>query len=175
VNISSETKIKSAIKDKGHVTSNWEIAGSRIDGVKTWEVKNLLTKNGYLTELFRNDWNIFPYQIEHLIHVVIRPNMISAWHMHKFQTDHIFVLSGIFKVVLYDSREASSTLNQVDVYHLSLIRPTLLIIPPGIWHGVQNLTNENGSFINFFNKQYNYEDPDEWRLPLDTEEIPYKF
>ena len=58
---------------------------------------------------------------------------------------------------------------------VSSMRPTLLVVPPGVWHGVKNLSTSMTNFVNYFDRPYNYEDPDEWRLPRDTPEIPYSF
>ncbi len=171
----NDSFINSSKKSTYHITSNWDYLNPLIDGVKTREVKNIITRNGHTTELFRVDWGIFSYPIEQIINVALRPQTISAWHMHKLQTDHIFVTYGTIKVVLFDDRQDSTTKGQIDVFHLSLLRPMLLIIPPGIWHGVQNLSNEVSMFINFFDKQYNYKDPDEYYLNYNTNEIPYKF
>jgi dTDP-4-dehydrorhamnose 3,5-epimerase len=85
------------------------------------------------------------------------------------------VVGGHMRVVLHDPRDGSPTRGQVDVFHLSPARPTLLAVPPWIWHGVQNLSNDPSSFVNLFDRPYSYEDPDEWRLPPDSEEIPFTF
>jgi dTDP-4-dehydrorhamnose 3,5-epimerase len=55
------------------------------------------------------------------------------------------------------------------------MRPQLLVVPPSVWHGVQNLSTDVSAFVNFFDREYDYEDPDDWRLPPDTAEIPYRF
>ncbi len=78
-------------------------------------------------------------------------------------------------MVLYDDRETSPTRGLVNVFNLGASRPSLLLIPPNVWHGVQNMSNEVSSIINFFDRQFCYEDPDDWRLPVDTPEIPYTF
>ena len=77
--------------------------------------------------------------------------------------------------MLFDDREGSPTKGKLDVLHLSLMRPATLQIPPFVWHGIQNLENRNSSFINFFDHAYCYANPDEWRLPADTDSIPFKF
>ena len=51
----------------------------------------------------------------------------------------------------------------------------LLIIPPGVWHGLQNVGNSEALVLNFPTRAYNYEDPDHYRLPFDTAEIPYRW
>lgn len=164
-----------AVKDQAHVTPTFDVQREMIDGVRTFEVKNIVTGNGFTTEIFRPDWGVATLPIQHVIHVSLHPGVISAWHQHRIQTDHIFVVSGTLRVVLYDPREESPTKGAVNVFNVSNVRPTLLVVPPGIWHGVRNLSNAMTSFVNYFDRPYNYEDPDEWRLPRDTPEIPYSF
>jgi dTDP-4-dehydrorhamnose 3,5-epimerase len=167
--------IQSARKDPPHMTPDWELKRDLIDGVKVREVRNVVTSNGVTTELFRRDWGIVDYEIPQIIHVALSGRAVSAWHMHREKTDHLFVVAGHLKVVLYDDRPGSPTRGQVDVFTLSPMRPQLLVVPASIWHGVQNLSNEVSTFVNFFDREYDYEDPDDWRLPPDTTEIPYSF
>src|SRR5437016_2217812 len=51
--------------------------------------------------------------------------------------------------------------------------PCLVMIPPGIWHGLQCLGNTDALLLNCPTEAYNYADPDHYRLPWDTPEIPY--
>jgi dTDP-4-dehydrorhamnose 3,5-epimerase len=136
---------------------------------------NIITRNSVTTEVFRKEWGTGPTQIEHMIHVCLRPGAISAWHCHTLQTDHLFVTDGSIRLVLYDDREQSPSYRKLNLLLLSRLDPRLVVIPPGIWHGLQNLELVASSFINFFDREYCYEDPDEWRLPWDSDEIPYRF
>jgi dTDP-4-dehydrorhamnose 3,5-epimerase len=166
----------SAVKDPPHVTPSFEVKrDDLLDGVRTFEVKNIVTGNGFTTEVFRPDWGVASLPIQHVIHVSLHPGVISAWHQHRIQTDHIFVVSGTLRVVLYDGRDESPTNGGLNVLNVSNVRPTLLVVPPGVWHGVKNIGAGMTSFVNYFDRPYNYEDPDEWRLPRDTPEIPYSF
>lgn len=162
-------------KDAAHMSSEWVVERDLIVDVFTREVRNVVTANGVTTELLRTDWGVVEGEIEQAIHVTLRGGAVSAWHQHRARWDYVFVVGGHLRVVLQDPREGSSTLGQVDVFHLSLSRPTLLGIPPWVWHGVQNLSTGQSSFVNLFNRPYDYADPDEWRLPPDTDEIPYTF
>lgn len=157
------------------MSADWERASRTIDGVETREVKHVVTYNGITTELFRKDWGLMEDELVHMIHVSLRPGAISAWHMHRLKTDHLFTVAGHLRVALYDDREGSPTRGLVQVEHLSGVRPTLVVIPPMVWHGVQVLSHEPGVFVNFFDHAYDYEDPDDWRLPPDTAEIPFRF
>ncbi len=167
--------IKGAEKAKQSVTPEWEPVGELIDGVRTREVKNVLSNNAVTTEVFREDWNATGKEVKHIIHVSFQPRAVSAWHCHENQTDAVFVTRGFIKMVLYDDREKSPTRGLVNVFNLGASRPRLLLIPPNVWHGVQNMSNEISSIIDFFDRQFCYEDPDDWLLPVDTPEIPYTF
>lgn len=156
------------------MTPEWQIARELIAGVALREVRNIVTANGITTEIHREDWGIVG-NAEQVIHVALRGNAISAWHMHDRKTDHLFVVHGHLRAALYDDRDGSPTRGKLDVLHLSPMRPTLLVIPPRVWHGIQNLDAATSAFVNYFDEQYAYDNPDDWRLPPDTEEIPYRF
>lgn len=164
-----------ARKDASHIDRDWVLDRDLIDGVTVREVRNIVTANSITTEIYRPDWEIVDGEVQQVIHVDLRGDAISAWHQHRHRWDYIFVVGGHLRVVLYDPREGSPTRGKVDVFHLSPARPQLLAVPPSVWHGVQNLSGDPSSFVNLFNRPYDYEDPDEWRLPPDTEEIPYSF
>ena len=164
-----------AQKDHAHIDKNWVVSRDLIAGVATHEVRNVVTANGITTEVYRPDWGIVDGEVRQAIHVSLRGNAVSAWHQHRERWDYIMCVAGHLRIVLHDPREDSPTKGQVDVFHVSPARPVLLAVPPWIWHGVQNLSNEASSFVNLFDRPYNYDDPDEWRLPLDTPEIPYSF
>jgi dTDP-4-dehydrorhamnose 3,5-epimerase len=50
-----------------------------------------------------------------------------------------------------------------------------VVIPIGVWHGLQNLGTSDALVLNLPSQAYNYKDPDHWRLPYDTDEIPYRW
>jgi dTDP-4-dehydrorhamnose 3,5-epimerase len=51
----------------------------------------------------------------------------------------------------------------------------LLSVPPGVYHGFKAEDNETAYFLSIPNLPYNYKEPDEFRLPPDAKEIPYKW
>ena len=163
------------VKDEQSVRPDGALVRQLIDGVQVREMPNIVTRNGLTTEVFRNDWGITPYPIVHMIYVSFRAQAISAWHYHKLQTDHIVVTQGVIKLVLFDPREDSPTYGSVNVFHLSRMRPTLVKIPPNIVHGLQNQDSTESSFINFFDREYQYDDPDEYRVAPDSPSVPYRF
>jgi len=48
-----------------------------------------------------------------------------------------------------------------------------VVVPPGVYHGIVNIASEASSILNLVDDAYRYEDPDHWRIPPDSEEIPY--
>jgi hypothetical protein len=41
--------------------------------------------------------------------------------------------------------------------------------------GMQNISNSCTVLLNLVDRAYQYEQPDHWRLPLDSDQIPYRF
>jgi dTDP-4-dehydrorhamnose 3,5-epimerase len=166
-----------AVKDAQTTTPTWEAADRRlIDGVGYHEVKNVLKGNGVLTEVLRAEWLPSNAVVDQIFAVTLQPGGLSAWHAHARTTDRLFALTGVVKVVLYDARPGSPTHGRVNEFRLGPARPALLVVPPGVWHGVQNAqVAEPSVLLNAVDLAYVYEDPDHWRLPADTAEIPYRF
>lgn len=168
--------IGNAKQDWQSITKDWQAtAQTLIDGVRIKEVLNVPKENGYLTEVYRRDWAADALPVDQVFQVVLAPKAVSAWHAHEKTTDRLFVSMGLIKIVLYDARRDSKTYQTLNVFKTGTIRPTLIIIPPQVWHGVQNLENEPGCILNLVDQAYCYENPDHWRLPPDTAEIPYRF
>jgi dTDP-4-dehydrorhamnose 3,5-epimerase len=164
--------LAAAKKDAQSTTAEWERIGSTIDGVALKRTRNLITGNSLTTELFRADWPETGYQIGHVIHVAMDAGRISAWHCHTLQTDHIFVVAGRMLLALYDSRPDSPTHGRVMSLRLDAQDPQMVRIPPQVFHGVKPLIGA-AAFVNIITHPYNYTDPDEWRLPADTDQIPF--
>jgi dTDP-4-dehydrorhamnose 3,5-epimerase len=164
-----------AVKEVQSVTPNWEKLEPRlIDGVILKEVRHVPTGYGHLTELFRSEWQLCA-NVTQAFQGRFQPGALSAWHAHGLTQDSIFVNSGMLKLVVFDSRKSSKTFGMVNEFRLGDKRPGLLIIPAGVWHGVHNTSSNESSLINFVDHAYSYEDPDHWRLPADSPEIPYSF
>jgi dTDP-4-dehydrorhamnose 3,5-epimerase len=164
-----------ATKDEQSVTSDWTVLQEPIDGVQLIEVRNVIANSGHTTEVLRREWFGDHVEIDQVFQVTLGPHGISAWHVHLDTTDRLFVNAGQVKVALYDSRAESPTRGLVNEFRLGERRPGLVVIPPGVWHGLQNLQATESRVLNLVDVAYEYEDPDHWRLPADTAEIPYSF
>ena len=162
-------------RDRQSVTADWEVLRELIEGVVLKEVRHVTKDSGWVTELWRRDWGLDDLDVDQAFQVTLLPGKLSAWHVHWETTDRLFVNCGFVKVVLYDGREDSPTHGRVSEFHLGEPRPTLVVVPPGVWHGIQNVGDATASVVNLVDRAYEYEDPDHWRVPADCPEIPYTF
>jgi dTDP-4-dehydrorhamnose 3,5-epimerase len=165
-----------AQKDRQGITSDWNSLQEPIDGVRIKEMKNVVKGSGdVLCEVFRRDWMLDDGQVDQVFQSVMNPGSISAWHVHYLSSDRLFAGVGLLQIVLFDARENSPTQGRINEFRVGAARPTLVVIPPGVFHGVRNISTEPAVLLNLVTRAYQYEDPDHWRLPLDTDKIPYRF
>ena len=164
-----------AKKDGQLVDKKWQMLASSLDGVHFYEVRHVPRDHGIITELFRPEWDPTGLPVVQVYQSRLFPGAIGAWSCHMRTTDRLFVNQGQVKMVMYDDRERSETRGRLMEMHFGDPRPGLLVIPPGVWHGLQNVGTLDALFVNCPTAAYNYEDPDHYRLPYDTPQIPYKW
>jgi dTDP-4-dehydrorhamnose 3,5-epimerase len=171
----ADAAVLGAMADAQSVTQDWVPLQELIAGVQTKEVKNVVKDNGYLTEIWREDWPLASARVGQVFQAMIAPGGISAWHVHREATDRLFANHGLLKIVLYDARPGSATKGRVNVFRCGSVRPMLIVVPAGVWHGVQNISGAPALLLNLPDQPYRYDTPDHWRLPSDTDRIPYSF
>jgi dTDP-4-dehydrorhamnose 3,5-epimerase len=143
-----------------------------IDGVRTRPTRLNADERGFLMEIMRPDWDVFQ-KFGQVYVTSAYPGVVKAWHYHKKQWDHFVCVRGMMKVALYDSRDGSPTKGVVNEFVIGERNPTLVKIPPLVYHGFKCIGNEEALIVNVPTEMYNYTEPDEFRLPADTKEIPY--
>lgn len=167
--------IKNFTQDQQSITSDWDIFNqSLIYGVEYKETKTVIKDSGTLTELFRPEW-FSDANVAQVFRVTLYPNAISGWHAHLKTIDRLSILTGSVKIVLYDDRPESPTYQQINVFKIAEVRPGTVLIPPGVWHAVQNLHPNSSSIVNMVDTPYQYEQPDHVRIPINDPQIPYFF
>jgi len=145
-----------------------------IEGVEVKQLVKHVDERGFLMELLRSDEPIFRKFGQAYV-ALNYPGVVRAWHWHRKQDDNFVVVSGMVKAALYDAREGSPTRGQVDEFFLGEDHNVLLKIPMGVMHGYKTEGSEPSLLINFPTEPYNQQEPDEYRLPSDTPEIPYNW
>ncbi|MCZ7567513.1 MAG: dTDP-4-dehydrorhamnose 3,5-epimerase family protein [Ardenticatenaceae bacterium] len=143
-----------------------------IKDVYVRRLKLIADERGYLMEMFRSDWEEFKAFGQVYI-TAVYSGVIKGWHYHKHQEDNFICVAGMAKVVLYDSREDSLTRGEINEFFLGTQNPIKVTIPPGVMHGFKGISPEMTLIVNVPTRLYNYSEPDEFRLPAHTDEIPY--
>ena len=95
------------------------------------------------------------------------PGRIVAWHRHRLQTDHWFVLKGYLKVGLLDDDG-----NYRWVY-LGENDRRVLSIPPSVWHGYMVLGDEEAVLMYYITSKYDEDNPDEERRSIEDAGIDW--
>jgi dTDP-4-dehydrorhamnose 3,5-epimerase len=137
-----------------------------IDGVKVKRLKVIADERGFLMEMMRDDDEFFQ-KFGQVYLSVVYPGVVKGWHYH-----FVFV-KGMAKVVLYDDREGSRTRGEVNEFFMGEQNPILLVIPPGVLHGMKGIGTEPAYLVNTPTEHYVYDQPDEFRTPPHSAEIPY--
>jgi dTDP-4-dehydrorhamnose 3,5-epimerase len=143
-----------------------------IEGVLLKPLRVIPDERGWLMEILRCDEEIF-HQFGQVYLTTAYPNVVKSWHYHKKQTDNFTCIRGMMKVALYDARKDSPTFKILMELFVGEKNPMLISVPPEVYHGFKAIGAETAYFLSIPTLPYNYQEPDEFRLPPDTEEIPY--
>ncbi len=145
-------------------------------------------------EMLRSDDDIFENFGQVYITGCIK-GVVKGWHYHKEQTDNFVCVYGMALVVLCDLRKGSPTYGVCEEFFIGgLLSPPLekggkgglsdgglsdgnilLQIPPLVVHGFTAYDCAEARIVNIPTRPYKYEEPDEYRYPWNSEEIPYKW
>jgi dTDP-4-dehydrorhamnose 3,5-epimerase len=143
-----------------------------IDGVVEKPLKVFCDERGRLMEVLRSDDELFQ-NFGQVYITSAYPGVVKAWHYHKVQTDHFAVVHGMAKIVLYDSRDESPTKGEVNQFFAGGPRAVLIRIPPLVYHGYKCISEHETIIMNVPTELFNYDQPDEHRVPPNDPSIPY--
>lgn len=146
-----------------------------IEGVVIQSAVTHADGRGTLYEILVPHRALHPAPIVSVYQFTIRPGMIKGWHVHRLHDDRIFISQGHAKVVLYDDRPESPTYGIVNELFRSELDRTVMVIPAHVYHAHQNIGTADALFISMPTRPYQHDDPDVYRLPIDTGQIPYSF
>jgi dTDP-4-dehydrorhamnose 3,5-epimerase len=157
------------------VTPSGERLDQLPDGVSLRDAVVHVDDRGSVCELFDPRWGWSDDPLVYAYFFTLRPGMVKGWGMHMEHEDRYFILYGDLEVVLYDDRADSPTRGLVARIYLSDQHRRLMNIPPGIWHANRNVGQRDVTAINFPTQPYDHLNPDKYKLPIDTDKIPYSF
>jgi dTDP-4-dehydrorhamnose 3,5-epimerase len=143
-----------------------------IDGVIIKPLRRIPDERGYIMHMLRSNDPEFE-QFGEIYFSTIYPGAIKAWHLHKEMTLNYSVVSGMIKLVLYDSREDSPTKGELQEIFLGHENYQLVKIPPFIWNGFKGVGTDMAILANCATLPH---DPDEIvRMSPFDESIPYNW
>jgi len=142
-------------------------------------IKNLTRNNddrGWLTEIYRQDELNFKPAMSYVS--LTNPGVVRGPHEHVYQSDcFVFLGPGTFNLYLWDRRENSPTQGESLKIEVGEKNPSLVIVPPGVVHGYQCISEIPALSINLPDKLYRGEEKkeeiDEIRWETDPSS-PYK-
>jgi dTDP-4-dehydrorhamnose 3,5-epimerase len=145
-----------------------------IEGVEIIELKRFADDGGSMTELARLTGGapqaFRDFEVRQINYSEVEPGAIKAFHLHQRQTDIWYVPpSDRMLVVLLDVRQGSKTEGTRMRLTLGAGGSRMVRIPPGVAHGVRNLSTTPGRIIYFTDVHFSPEPAicDEGRLPWD--------
>jgi len=162
-------------KDVQTVTAEGRPVQKLIDGVVIQPATSHVDDRGTLCEIFSPYRAPHPAPLVYVYQFTIRPGKIKGWHVHHLHDDRIFISQGHVKVVLYDDRPQSPTYRMINEIYRSELDRNVMVIPAYVFHAHQNVGSTDALFVSMPSRPYQHDDPDVYRFPIDTDQIPYKF
>ena len=141
-----------------------------IDGVLVVLLRQIPDERGKIMHMLRADADHFE-KFGEVYFSVAYPGVIKGWHLHTKQTQNYAVVSGMIKLVLYDSREDSLTRGELMELFIGEDNYCLVKIPPGVTNGYKTYGTGPAILANCATEPHQ---PDEMqRIDPFSEEIPY--
>jgi dTDP-4-dehydrorhamnose 3,5-epimerase len=163
------------VKDLATVTPDGHSLQPLPHGVVFRDAVTHTDDRGTLCELFDPRWQWHGGPLAYAYFVTLRPGKVKGWAMHRLHDDRYFIMFGELEVVLYDARPDSPTRGLLAKVVLSEHRRRLMTIPAGVWHADHNIGSKDSVIVNLPTAPYDHANPDKYRLPIDTDQIPYSF
>ena len=170
-----DRSLVAALRDVQTVTPGGKNVRRLIEGVSVRSMPKHIDERGSVVEIYDSRWNWHSTPVEFAYCFTIRPGFVKGWAIHHDHEDRYCLLRGEMELVLFDPRPGSSTLGEVSKITLSEFGDRLINIPKLVWHAERNLGTDDVVVINLPTQPYNHENPDKYRLPIDTPLIPYSF
>ena len=112
---------------------------NKINGVKIIPLKKIPDERGTIYHMLRSSDSHFT-KFGEIYFSKIYKGAIKGWHIHKQITLIYCVVDGMVKLVLYDTREDSSTKGNLMELFIGDDNYVLVIIPLGIANGHKGIT-----------------------------------
>ena len=148
-----------------------------IEGVRVIPLERHIDDRGYLYEIIHATDDFLPQFGQ--TYVVGSParGTIRGFHRHDVLWDYFCIVRGTAKFIVARHPDSEVTRasesarpiqpDQMETFVLSERKPSMLIVPPGHWHGWMSLEDET-VLLSTASEVYNRERPDELRVSPDV-------
>lgn len=170
-----EETLAAARRDQQLVTPEGQPVRRLTEGVRIRPLRTQIDQRGSVFELFDPRWAWHPDPLVFVYCFTIRPGVVKGWNLHREHEDRYALIQGEMELVLYDPRPDSPTAGEVCKIALSAHHRCLVNVPRNVWHADHNVGSTDVVVVNFPTTPYDHASPDKYRLPLDTDLIPYSF
>jgi dTDP-4-dehydrorhamnose 3,5-epimerase len=106
-----------------------------IEGVATRSLGPNFDLRGSVCEIHRDSWGLATRPVQWDF-ITTRQNVLRGVHVHRLRYDYMLVLQGRATFGLADLRADSPTFRQSMAFDASGEAPRIVIVPPGVAHGV---------------------------------------
>ena len=161
-------------RDVQTVTPTGERLAGLPDGMVVRDLITQTDERGTVCELYDPRWGVGPASLVFAYTFTVRPGMAKGWGMHREHDDRYAFLTGELELAFYDARQESATAGQESRLVLSEAHRKLVLIPCGVWHAERNIGIVEVRVVNFPTTPYHHTNPDKYKLPLDTDELPVR-
>jgi len=142
-----------------------------IQGVLLKDLVTHTDERGFFREIIRGTDDFFSEGFGQWSHSLMYTDVAKAWHIHKKQVDWWYVVVGVLKVALHDTRPDSSSHQETMEFLMGENQTArVLRIPPGVAHGCKCIS---GPAHLFYITSNVYNSEDEGRIPHDDMAIGY--
>lgn len=143
-----------------------------IYGVVIHPLRQIADERGKVMHMLRCDSPLFE-KFGEIYFSVVNPGAVKAWKLHKEMTLNYAVPVGKIKLVLYDERPDSPTIQEIQELIISEENYCLIKIPPMIWTGFAGLGTDKSIIANCATLPH---DPAEVvRYESNDKRIPYQW
>ena len=141
-----------------------------IEGVLIKPLRQIPDERGKIMHMLRADDPHFD-NFGEIYFSVVYPDVIKGWHLHTKMTLNYAVVSGMIKLVLYDTREESPTKGELQELYIGEDNYALVKIPHGIYNGFKGIGVKPAIVANCSDIPH---DPEEiQRIDPFSKDIPY--
>ena len=141
-----------------------------IDGVQVVPLRRYADERGSVLLMLKETDPHF-VRFGEIYFSTVYPGVVKAWKNHRRMTANYTCVYGSIRVVLHDDRASSQTRGETFELRLSPEEHSLVVIPPGLWHGFQGIAEPVSILANCATEP---SDPDELeRLAANDSLIPY--